>query len=143
MAEALSAPHTIEYTYTRSTGPAIGAFLGALAERRLVGSRLADGRVLVPPSDYDPVTAEDVSELVDVADTGAVTTFAWNDSPLAAQPLDRPFAWALIQLDGADTSLLAPVDAGSRDAIATGTRVKVRWPDEPSGTVRDLVFEVA
>ena len=29
--EVLSAPHAIEYTYTRSTGPVLGAFLTANA----------------------------------------------------------------------------------------------------------------
>ena len=144
MSDVLVADHAIEYTYTRSTGPIIGAFLTALRDRRIVGVRGSDGRVLVPPTEYDPVTSEDLSELVDVADEGVVTTWAWNDSPLEGQPLDRPFAWALVRLDGADTGLLAAVDCGSADAIHTGVRVKARWADERVGSIRDLVcFEVA
>jgi uncharacterized OB-fold protein len=138
-AEVLSAPHAIEYTYTRSTGPVIGAFLTGLRDRRIVGVRTRDGRVMVPPVEYDPVTSEALDELVDVADTGVVTTWTWNDTPVEGQPLDRPFAWALVQLDGADTSLLAAVDAGSADAIRTGARVKARWADERIGSIRDLV----
>ena len=42
-----------------------------------------------------------------------MTTWAWVDEPRAKQPLDRPFAWALVQLDGADTAMLHAVDAGS------------------------------
>jgi uncharacterized OB-fold protein len=141
--DVLSAPHTIEYTYTRSTGPVIGAFMTALRDRRIVGVRTRDGRVLVPPVEYDPVTSDAIDELVDVADTGVVTTWAWTDNPVEGQPLDRPFAWALVQLDGADTGLLAAVDAGSADAIRTGTRVKARWADDRVGSIRDLVcFEV-
>lgn len=139
MTDVLSAPHLIEYTYTRSTGPVIGAFLTALRERRVVGVRAADGRVLVPPTEYDPLTSEDLGELVDVADSGVVTTWAWNDKPLAGQPLDRPFAWALVRLDGADTGLLAAVDAGEAGAMSTGMRVKARWADERVGSIRDLV----
>src|SRR5205814_4155505 len=115
----LTAPHTIDYTYTRSTGPVIGAFLTALRDRRIVGVRTTDGRVLVPPAEYDPITSDDLDEIVDVADAGMVTTWAWNDAPVAGQPLDRPFAWALVKLDGADTGMVAAVDAGSRDAIRT------------------------
>jgi uncharacterized OB-fold protein len=141
--DVLSAAHTIEYTYTRSTGPMIGAFLTALRDRAIVGSRGVDGRVLVPAIDYDPVTSEDLTEVVPVADSGEVTTWAWNDRPLPGQPLDRPFAWALIRLDGADTAMLAAVDAGDRSSIATGARVKARWADERVGSIRDLVcFEV-
>lgn len=142
--DVLVADHPIEYTYTRSTGPVIGAFLTGLRDRKIVGIRAADGRVLVPPVEYDPVTSEDLTELVDVADTGVVTTWAWNDEPRAGQPLDRPFAWALVQLDGADTGMLAAVDVADASAISTGMRVRARWADDRVGSIRDLVcFEPA
>lgn len=141
--DVLVADHAIEYTYTRSTGPVIGAFMLALRDRKLLGVRGSDDRVIVPPVEYDPVTAEALTDLVEVADTGVVTTFAWNPEPLDTQPLDRPFAWALVRLDGADTAMLGAVDCGSPDAVGAGTRVRVRWPDEPTGTIRDAaVFEV-
>jgi len=136
--DVLSAPHAIEYTYTRSTGPIIGAFLTALRDRRIVGVRAADGRVLVPPAEYDPVTSEDLDEIVDVADAGVVTTWSWNDTPLAGQPLSHPFAWALVQLDGADTGLLAAIDAGTPDVMRTGLRVRARWAAERVGSIRDI-----
>jgi uncharacterized OB-fold protein len=142
--DVLSAPHAIDYTYTRSTGPIIGAFLTGLRDRKIVGVRGADGRVLVPAIDYDPVTSEDLSELVEVADTGVVTTWSWNAEPVAGQPLERPFAWALVRLDGADTAMLAAVDVGDSSRIATGARVKARWLDERVGSIRDLAcFELA
>lgn len=141
--DVLTAPHLVEYTYTRSTGPAIGAFLTGLRDKTITGVRGADGRVIVPAIDYDPVTSEDLSDYVTVADTGVVTTWAWNDNPTRGQPLDKPFAWALVKCDGADTAFLSAVDAGSRDAISTGTKVKARWADDRVGSIRDLVcFEV-
>jgi uncharacterized OB-fold protein len=141
--DVLTAPHVVEYTYTRSTGPAIGAFLTGLRDSKIVGVRGSDGRVIVPAVDYDPVTSEDLSEYVDVADTGVVTAWSWNDNPLKGQPLDKPFAWALVRLDGADVAFLAAVDAGSPDAISTGAKVKARWAEERIGSIRDLIcFEV-
>jgi uncharacterized protein len=139
-AEVLVADHAIEYTYTRSTGPVIGAFLTGLRDRKIVGIRARDGRVLVPPVDYDPVTSEDLTELVDVADTGVVTAWSWNSEPRAGQPLDRPFAWALVRLDGADTGMLAAVDAGDPAAMRAGLRVRARWADERVGSIRDLAW---
>lgn len=138
MSEVLSAPHAIDYTYTRSTGPIIGAFLTGLRDRKILGVRGVDGRVLVPAIDYDPVTSDDLSELVEVADTGVVTTWSWNAVPVDGQPLAHPFAWALIRLDGADTAMLAAVDAGDVTKIATGARVRARWADERIGSIRDL-----
>ena len=142
--DVLTAPHVLEYTYTRSTGPVIGAFLGALRRRRMLGVRTTDGRVLVPPAEYDPVTSEELTELVGVSATGVVTTWAWNDTPLEGQPLDRPFAWALVRLDGADTGMLGAVDAAAPEAMTTGMRVRVRWAAERVGAITDIAcFEPA
>jgi uncharacterized protein len=144
MTEALTAPHLLEYTYTRSTGPIIGAFLTGLRDKKIVGVRAADGRVLVPPAEYDPMTSEELTELVEIADAGTVTTWSWNDQPRLGQPLDHAFAWALVKLDGADTGLLAAVDAGEESKMATGMRVRARWADERVGAITDLVcFEAA
>jgi uncharacterized OB-fold protein len=141
--EALTAQHIIEYTYTRSTGPIIGAFLTGLRDKKLVGVRASGGRVIVPPAEYDPGTSDELTELVDVADVGTVTTWSWNDQPRLGQPLDHPFAWALVKLDGADTGLLAAVDA-DKSAMSTGMRVKARWADERVGAITDLIcFEAA
>jgi uncharacterized OB-fold protein len=144
MTEALTAQHVIEYTYTRSTGPIIGAFVNGLKDKKIVGVRAADGRVLVPPQEYDPQTSDELTELVEVADTGVVTTWAWNAQPRLGQPLDHPFAWALVKLDGADTGLLAAVDAGDAASMSTGMRVRARWRDERVGSITDLIcFEAA
>ncbi len=57
---------------------------------------------------------------------------------MEGQPFDRPFAWALIKLDGADTTLLHAVAADSSDEISTGTRVHAHWVDEPVGAITDI-----
>ena len=126
--EVLTAPLVIEYPFSRTTGPVIGAFFTALREGFVVGIKATDGRVLVPPAEYDPVTSEPLTELVEVGDAGEVLTWSWVSEPLADQPLTQPFAWALIKLDGADTGLLHAVDTGGDPSlIATGTRVQARW----------------
>jgi uncharacterized OB-fold protein len=131
----LSAPMTIGFDYTRSLGPVLGRFMAGLRDRRVLGGRTSDGRVHVPPLEYDPVTLEPITDLVDVSPTGTVVSWTWNPRPLEGQPLDRPFAWALIRLDGADTSLLHAVDA---TAVHTGMRVRVRWASETGGRIQDI-----
>ena len=134
----LTAPHILEYAYTRSTGPIIGAFLTALRDGRVVGVRAADGRVLVPPQEYDPVTSEPLDEMVDVGTAGEVLTWSWNPQPRPGQPLDRPFAWALVKLDGADTPILHALDVPSPADVATGLRVRIRWASERVGSIGDI-----
>jgi hypothetical protein len=134
----LTALHTLEYTYTRSVGPVIGRFLGALQERRLVGVRTASGRVLFPPQEYDPETGDPVDEFAEVGPAGTVVTWAWVGEPRPKHPLQRPFAWALIRPDGADTAMLHAVDAGDESRMSTGMRVRVRWRDETAGEIQDI-----
>ena len=134
----MRAPLEIEFDYTRSLGPVLSQFLAALAERRILGARGADGRVHAPPFEYDPVSAEPPGELVPVGPEGTVVSWSWMPEPLAGQPLAEPFAWALIRLDGADTAMLHAVDAGSAAAMRTGLRVRPRWAERPAGSIRDI-----
>jgi uncharacterized protein len=140
VSQILSAPHVIEFPYTRSTGPVIGRFLGGLRDRRILGIRDAGDRVLVPPQEYDPQTSATLGEdrLVEVADEGVVTTWSWNPVPRDGQPLDRPFAWALVRLEGADTPMLHAVDVAGPEAMRTSMRVRARWASEREGRIQDL-----
>ncbi|KOV64155.1 Zn-ribbon domain-containing OB-fold protein [Streptomyces sp. MMG1121] len=138
MSEVLQAPLVVEFPFTRSLGPVQSAFLTGLRERVVLGVRTADGRTLVPPVEYDPVTAEEIRDLVEVAPTGTVTSWAWNPRPRRGQPLDGPFAWVLVRLDGADTALLHTLDAPGPDAVRSGMRVRVRWAAERTGAITDI-----
>jgi uncharacterized protein len=136
----LSAPLTLSFDYTRSVGPTLSKFFTALRERHVLGVRGSDGRVHVPPAEYDPVTYEPLGEMVSVSSVGTVVSWTWQAESLEGQPLDRPFAWALIKLDGADTPLMHAVDAGKPEAIRTGARVHVHWADEPVGAITDIAY---
>jgi uncharacterized OB-fold protein len=140
LAAPLSAPLNVGFDYTRSAGPILGRFVNGLRERRIEGIRGSDGRVHVPPLEYDPVTAAPLTEFVPVGTEGTVVSWSWMAEPLEGQPLQRPFAWALIRLDGADTSMLHAVDA---EHVHTGMRVRVRWADETVGHIRDIAYFVA
>ena len=136
--QPLRAPLEIGFDYTRSLGPTLSQFMTALAQRRILGSRGSDGRVHAPPFEFDPVSFAPPAELVEVGPEGTVTTWSWAGEPLEGQPLARPFAWALIRLDGADTAMLHAVDAGSPAAMHTGMRVRPRWAASPVGHIRDI-----
>jgi uncharacterized OB-fold protein len=138
-------PHVLDYPggYTRSVGPVIGRFLTGLRNGRIEAVRLADGRVLVPPTEYDPTTSAAVaaegSHWIEVGPRGTVQTFTWVTQPRAGKhPLTKPFAFALIRPDGADTALLHVVDCGVADAMRVGMRVAPRWRAERTGHITDI-----
>ena len=120
----------IAFDYTRSLGPVLGRFMAGLRDRRVLGSRTADGRVHVPPVEYDPVTLAPVTDLVPVSSSGTVISWtrAWG----------QPLGWALVRLDGADTALLHAIDPRPGDGPRTGMRVRIRWAAERTGHIRDI-----
>ena len=138
MTGPLRAPLEIGFDYTRSLGPVLSRFMAGLADGRILGARAADGAVHAPPFEFDPATFRPPEEFVEVGPGGTVLTWSWLPEPLTGQPLDRPFAWALIRLDGADTAMLHAVDAGTPDRMRTGLRVRARWAAERVGSIRDI-----
>ena len=129
---------TITFPYKRSLGPMLQTFMTALTEQRILGIRNGDA-VLVPPMEWDPATgAELAHDFVEVGPAGTVESWTWVPVPSDQHPLDHPFAFAFIRLDGATTPLLHAVDAGSPDAMSDGLRVAPRWKGQRVGRINDL-----
>jgi len=137
---ALTAHHTLEYTYKRSLGPILSQFFTALRDRRMLGIRRPDGSVLMPPKEYDPDTGQALDEMVEVSSEGVVQSWSWVERPRPQQPLDHSYAYALVLLDGADTAFLHVVDSVSEAQMKTGMRVRACWAAETTGTMTDFVF---
>ena len=136
--EILNQAFELGFTYTRSTGPVVGRFLTGLKNRSIVGIKASDGRVVVPPMEYDPDTAEALSEFVEVGQQGEIVSFAWVKEPREAHPMQVPFAWAMIKLDGADVPMVHYVAAKRESDISTGARVRAVWADETVGFITDI-----
>lgn len=140
----LSSPVRVSFDYTRSTGPVLGRYLEGLREGIVLAGRTSDGRVITPPLEFDPGTHAATTDLVRVAESGTVTSWTWCPEPVEGQPLDRPFAWALVTLDGATAPMLHALDVASPSEVHTGQRVRIRWAAERQGLVTDVAcFEPA
>lgn len=138
---------TITFPYKRSLGPVMGAFMSGLTEKRILGirnPRPSGGErgaedVIVPPMEWDPATgAELAHDFVEVGPAGTVESWTWVPEPSEQHPLQVPFAFAFIRLDGATTPMLHAVDAGSSDAMAEGMRVAPRWKGQRVGGIGDI-----
>ncbi|GAB2631236.1 OB-fold nucleic acid binding domain-containing protein [Nocardioides ginkgobilobae] len=138
MSRTLSAPVTVAFDYTRSTGPVLGRFLTGLRDGVVVAGRTSDGQVVVPPPEYDPVTHQAMDDFVEVSSEGTVSSWTWVPEPVKHQPFDRPFAFALVTLDGATKPLLHALDVSSPDDVTTGMRVRIRWAPERVGAITDI-----
>ena len=113
--EVLSQKFTLGFTYTRSTGPVVGRFLSSLRDGKVVGVKGSDGRVIVPPVEYDPVTAEALTEFVDVADTGEVVNWCW-----VAEPTEHQFSVSTMGFIQKHASGVGRLDKGVVKGIDRG-----------------------
>ena len=139
MAEGRTNETTLEFPYSRTLGPVTGAFMAGLRDARLLASRTRSGRVLLPPLEHDPDTGQAVEpDLVGVGPGASVETWTWVSEPTPRNPLDRPFAFALVKPDGADTAMVHVVEVDGPDRMSTGMRVVPRWKDERQGRIDDI-----
>jgi uncharacterized protein len=136
--EALRADHDLAFTYRRSAGGAERRFLSGLARAEVWGSVDAEGRVEVPPVEWDPATGTPAERFVRVGDHGVVRSWTWVAEPGAGHPLDRPYALALIQLEGADTALLHFVEVDGEQDMRTAMAVRADWRTARSGSILDI-----
>lgn len=135
--DVLRSDFDLEFTYTRTYGPVLSRFFTALKNQKVLGIKASNGQVICPPQEYDPNTSEDLSEFVELSDKATVTTWSWVGEPLDKHPLQKPFAWALLKIDGADSTMLHAVDA-EKAQMQTGMKVKIRWADERAGQIKDI-----
>ena len=70
--EVLRSSFDLEFPYTRTYGPVLSKFFTELKDQKVFGIKGSEGQVICPPQEYDPVTAEDLSEFVELTDTGVV-----------------------------------------------------------------------
>jgi uncharacterized OB-fold protein len=132
--------YTLEYPYTRSTGPYVGPFLTGLRDGKLLANRVG-GRTFCPPIEYDPATgASAPAEFVEVGPGATVGYWTWIAEPSIKHPFQHPFAFALITIDGSDVPFVHAVDAGSMDAMSTGMRVAAQYREDRHGAITDLYF---
>ncbi len=138
--DLLSAPHVLEYDYRRSLGSVLSRFFTSLRDHKIEGVKTKSGRVLVPPAEYDPENGDaTTADWVLVGPGGTVKSWAWVHQPLERHVCDKPFAFALIELDGADTALTHVVDAGREADMKTGMRVTAKWAATTVGAIGDIV----
>jgi uncharacterized OB-fold protein len=109
------------FPYTHSTGPVVGAALGALRAGRILGARCSTcAKVNVPAREWCELCGAPCAELVPVGPGATVS--------IAAAP------WALVRLDGADTDLLHRISGG----VTAGARVHPRWRAQRTGAITDV-----
>ena len=82
-----------------------------------------------------------MEEWVEVESKGIVTNFTVvHYSEPSYQPVEAPFAQALIKLNGSDTSFVHLLGETDLDKIDIGMRVKAVFSDEKTGNILNIKY---
>ena len=138
--DLLRAPFELAYNYKRSSGPLMSKFFDALAEQKILGTKSSTGKVYAPAAEFDPETHESLSDLVEVGPGGVIESFSWIEEPKHHHLIKNPFAFALIKLDGADTSMLHMVTECDEADLKIGSRVSANWSATLVNRITDIKF---
>jgi len=138
-AAEFTAPYRLEYPYKRGLGPVLGAFFTGLRSGQLVGVRSAQGEVFCPPTEFHPSDAQALTEMVPLTGQGTVETVYWIERPAPHHPIQRPFGFARVRLDGSDSFFVHALDTQGDSSLAqSGLRVAPRWRVERQGAITDI-----
>ena len=138
--DLLRAPFELAYNYKRSSGPVMSKFFEALGQQKILGTISTAGKVFSPAAEFDPETNEPLKEMVEVGPGGVVESFSWIENPQHHHLIKEPFAFALIKLDGADTSMLHMVTQCNETDLSIGSRVKANWSEIQEQRITDIKF---
>ena len=69
-----------------------------------------------------------------------IESFSWSEEPKHHHLIKNPFAFALIKLDGADTSMLHMVTESDEADLKIGSRVTANWSATMENRITDIKF---
>lgn len=130
----------INVPYHWWAGDTASKFLIALRDdKAIMGTRCVKCRkVYIPPRKACPVCFNAETEWVKLSDEGTVVSFTVTRRQLASLPGKAPVIFALIKLDGADTSLLHNLGGVKPEDVKIGMRVKAKFAGERKARVQDI-----
>lgn len=135
----IKTPVRLEYTVT--AGEALSRFLRGIMEKRLLGERCpVCSKVYVPPRGACPTCAVSTRDVVELKETGTVTTFCVVNVPVEGKQIELPYVVASIVLDGADIEIFHLIREIPAKDVRMGLRVQAVWvPPEKMGPTLESI----
>jgi uncharacterized OB-fold protein len=117
-------------------------FFAALRDHgKITATRCAAcDRVYLPPRISCHECFAELHEWVDIAGTGTLIAYTVVREPGMLQSLECPYVVGVIQLDGADTSLVHYVAEVAPEDVKVGMRLRVVLAEERVGNIWDIRY---
>jgi uncharacterized OB-fold protein len=140
--EILSGVRHFDSIFTYDAGATRSKFLTELRDhRKILGIRCPQcQQVYAPPRTTCTKCFVNMTEFVELAPTGTLTTYTIVYRPQPFYPLEPPFVYGIIKLDGADTGLVHFINEVDLQKVKTGMRVQAVFKKERTGSILDIQY---
>ncbi len=140
--ENLIGERSFDSIFNYDAGAIRSRFLTEIRDnKRIMGIRCPHcNRVYVPARSICVKCFVNLSDFVEVANTGTVTTYSIVNSSAPYYPSEPPFIYGVIQLDGADTGLVHLIGEANSQEIRIGMRVRAIFKEERIGSILDIKY---
>lgn len=137
--EPLTLKGQIAVPYTWSVGETGSKFLISLRDdQKILGTKCSKcGTVYVPGRKNCGHCFIDLEDWVEVANEGVIQAYSIVHYSHPVQPIEAPFAYALIKLEGADVGFLHLIKK-DLNKLKNGLKVKAKFKAERTGTILDI-----
>lgn len=114
-------------------------YVAGLKDKKMLATKCTKcGRVYTPPTTRCGRCFIELDEWTQVKDTGKVVMFTVMYNAISGEQFDEPRITAIIQLDGSDTWMIAPVKNTKPEVMRTGLPIRVVWNEERKGVLADI-----
>lgn len=133
----------IEVPYKYTVGDIGSSFLVALRDdKKIRGTKCTTcNRIYCPPKSICTTCFGNMNEWVDVSDRGVVTSYTVvHGERKIMHPVEPPFAYGIIHLEGSDTGMLHLLGEVDLKDIFIGMKVQAVFKDERKGSILDIDY---
>jgi len=140
--ETLIGEREFDSIFSYDAGVVRSKFLTEIRDNeRIVGIRCPNcNRVYVPPRSTCVKCFTSLSDFVEVAKTGTLTTYSIVNSSQSYYPSEPPFIYGVVQLDGADTGLVHLIGEVDPQKVRIGMRIRAVFKKERIGSILDIKY---
>jgi uncharacterized protein len=132
----------LEGATQKTMGAIASKFYAVLRDdRKIMATRCNQcNKTYMPPESICPECSGKLDEWVEISGKGMVKSFTVINYGEPAQPYPPPFAYALIQMDGADTAMLHVLGEVDLANLKTGLRVEPVFRKRTEGNILDIKY---
>jgi hypothetical protein len=130
---------SIRVPYRWAAGLTASKFYRLIAEeKKIYATRCPKTQKVLMPPRKSPTGTED---WVEIGPSGVIKSFTVVRYPVPSlMPTTPPIVYALIQLDGADTSFIHQLGEIEVDKVKTGMRVTPVFAEKANGNIMDIQY---